>query len=167
VAAREIFAKYLTAGLPIHPDEVAAHGDAEAACAAMIDRTVDLMYSDSAENRFLEVTYVNGDREILYFRDFSSGAMIENIVSRAKKSAIKEFIAGLGKGIRTEHMLQACLDEFRENEDLPNTTNPDDWARVSGKKGERIVYIRTLVGGGLGSESGRSIADIGSTGAYL
>ncbi len=166
-AAREIFAKYLTAGLPIHPEEIAQHGNAQAACTAMIDRAVELMYSDAPENQFLEVTYINGDREILYFRDFSSGAMIENIVSRAKKSAIKEFIAGQGKGIRVEHLLTACLDEFRENEDLPNTTNPDDWARVSGKKGERIVYIRTLVHGGSGSESGRSIADIGSTGTYL
>jgi proteasome-associated ATPase len=166
-AAREIFAKYLTAGLPIHPDEISAHGSAEAACRAMIDRAVNLMYSDAPENQFLEVTYVNGDREILYFRDFSSGAMIENIVSRAKKSAIKEFIAGRGKGIRVDHMLTACLDEFRENEDLPNTTNPDDWARVSGKKGERIVYIRTLVNGGQSGDSGRSIADIGNTGTYL
>ncbi|MEY4137802.1 MAG: hypothetical protein RL205_1930, partial [Actinomycetota bacterium] len=166
-AAREIFAKYLTAGLPIHPDEIADHGSAEEACASMIASAVDLMYSDAPENQFLEVTYVNGDREILYFRDFSSGAMIENIVSRAKKSAIKEFIGGRGKGIRVEHLRAACLDEFRENEDLPNTTNPDDWARVSGKKGERIVYIRTLVHGGQGSESGRSIVDVGSTGTYL
>ncbi|MGI9136845.1 MAG: proteasome ATPase [Candidatus Nanopelagicales bacterium] len=166
-AAREIFAKYLTAGLPIHPDEIARHANAQAAFTAMIDQAVELMYSDAPENQFLEVTYVNGDREILYFRDFSSGAMIENIVSRAKKSAIKEFIAGQGKGIRSEHLLAACLDEFRENEDLPNTTNPDDWARVSGKKGERIVYIRTLVHGGSAGDSGRSIADIGSTGTYL
>ncbi len=166
-AAAEIFAKYLTAGLPIHPEETSRHGSAHEACAAMIASAVELMYSDAEENQFLEVTYINGDREILYFRDFSSGAMIENIVSRAKKSAIKEFIAGQGKGIRVEHLLQACLDEFRENEDLPNTTNPDDWARVSGKKGERIVYIRTLVHGDSGSESGRSIADIGSAGTYL
>lgn len=166
-AAREIFAKYLTMGLPIHPDEISRHGSAQDACAAMIDSAVALMYSDARENQFLEVTYVNGDREILYFRDFSSGAMIENIVSRAKKSAIKEFIAGQGKGIRGEHLLAACLDEFRENEDLPNTTNPDDWARVSGKKGERIVYIRTLVNGDSPGISGRSIADIGSTGTYL
>jgi len=166
-AAREIFALYLTASVPIHPDEISAHGSSESACLAMIDRAVDLMYSDAPENQFLEVTYVNGDREILYFRDFSSGAMIENIVSRAKKSAIKDFIAGGGKGIRVDHMLSACLDEFRENEDLPNTTNPDDWARVSGKKGERIVYIRTLVHGGQSGDSGRSIADIGNTGTYL
>jgi len=166
-AARDIFAKYLTSDLPIHPDEIAANSNPQAACLSMIARAVDLMYSDSPENQFLEVTYVNGDREILYFRDFSSGAMIENIVARAKKSAIKEFLAGQGKGIRTEHLLTACLDEFRENEDLPNTTNPDDWARVSGKKGERIVYIRTLVHGAKGTESGRSIADIGSTGSYL
>lgn len=166
-AAREIFAKYLTAGLPIHADEIERHGSAQDACAAMIDGAVDLMYSDAPENEFLEVTYVNGDREILYFRDFSSGAMIENIVSRAKKSAIKDFIAGEGKGIRGPHLIAACLDEFRENEDLPNTTNPDDWARVSGKKGERIVYIRTLVHGGAPGDSGRSIADIGSTGTYL
>ena len=165
-AAREIFAKYLTAGLPIHPDETAQHGSAQAACLTMIDRAVDLMYSDSLDNQFLEVTYVNGDREILYFRDFSSGAMIENIVSRAKKSAIKDFIAGLSKGIRVEHLLSACLDEFRENEDLPNTTNPDDWARVSGKKGERIVYIRTLVSGKT-SSTNRAIDTESNLGQYL
>ncbi len=166
-AAREIFAKYLTANLPLHPDELAMHGSPQAACDAMIEAAVALMYSAAPENRFLEVTYVNGEREVLYFRDFSSGAMIENIMARAKKSAIKEFIAGHGKGIRAQHVLAACLDEFRENEDLPNTTNPDDWARVSGKKGERIVYIRTLVHEADGSDSGRSISDIGSTGSYL
>jgi proteasome-associated ATPase len=103
------------------------------------------MYSDDDRNRFLEVTYANGDKEELYFKDFSSGAMIENIVRRAKKMAIKRTIAGSPKGIKEEDLLAAIYQEYRENEDLPNTTNPDDWAKVSGKKGERIVYIRTLV----------------------
>jgi proteasome-associated ATPase len=125
------------------------------------------MYSEAEENKFLEVTYANGDKEILYFKDFNSGAMIENIVSRAKKSAIKDFLATGEKGIRVHHVLDACLDEFRENEDLPNTTNPDDWARISGKKGERIVFIRTLIQGKKGSEAGRSIATISNTGQYL
>ena len=105
------------------------------------------MYSEGEENRFLEVTYANGDREVLYFKDFSSGAMIENIVRRAKKDAIKREIAGGGTGIRRADLLAAIKQEFREHEDLPNTTNPDDWAKISGKKGERIVYVRTLVGG--------------------
>ena len=105
------------------------------------------MYSESEENRFLEVTYDSGDKEVLYFKDFNSGAIIENIVSRAKKMAIKEFLETGQKGIRASHLLSACVDEFRENEDLPNTTNPDDWARISGKKGERIVYIRTMFSG--------------------
>jgi proteasome-associated ATPase len=125
------------------------------------------MYSESEENRFLEVTYANGDKETLYFKDFNSGAMIQNIVDRGKKMAIKDFLTTNQKGLRMQHLLAACVDEFRENEDLPNTTNPDDWARISGKKGERIVYIRTLVSGGKTGDAGRSIDTIGNTGQYL
>ena len=117
---------------------------------AMIQRVVERMYTETEENRFLEVTYANGDKEVLYFKDFNSGAMIQNIVDRGKKMAIKEFLETGQKGLRVQHLLAACVDEFRENEDLPNTTNPDDWARISGKKGERIVYIRTLVSGQAG-----------------
>ena len=167
-AAREIFSKYLVPQLPLHRDDLAEHaGDAGAACAAMIQSAVELIYSEVEENQFLEVTYANGDKEILYFKDFNSGAMIENIVARAKKSAIKEFLDTGEKGIRVQHLMDACIDEFRENEDLPNTTNPDDWARISGKKGERIVFIRTLVQGKKGSEPGRSIANVAHTGQYL
>lgn len=167
-AARDILSKYLTPGLPLHPDDLGEHGgDAESTCAAMIQRAVERMYSEEDENRFLEVTYANGDKEILYFKDFNSGAMIENIVSRAKKSAIKDFLDSGERGIRVQHLLDACVDEFRENEDLPNTTNPDDWARISGKKGERIVFIRTLIQGKKGSEAGRSIATVANTGQYL
>ena len=115
------------------------------------------MYTETEENRFLEVTYANGDKEVLYFKDFNSGAMIQNIVDRAKKMAIKDFLDRGQKGMRVTHLLAACVDEFRENEDLPNTTNPDDWARISGKKGERIVFIRTLISGKQGTEPGRSI----------
>ena len=113
---------------------------------AMIERTVEAMYADDERNRFLEVTYQNGDKEIMFFKDFSSGAMIENIVRRAKKLAIKRQIAGEGKGVRAMDLLESTLQEFKEQEDLPNTTNPDDWAKISGKKGERIVYVRTLLG---------------------
>ena len=133
----------------------------------MIQRTVERMYSDIEENRFLEVTYADGDKEVLYFKDFNSGAMIENIVARAKKMAIKDFIDTGEKGIRVGHLLSSCVDEFRENEDLPNTTNPDDWARISGKKGERIVFIRTLISGKQGTEAGRSIDTVANTGQYL
>ena len=167
-AAREIFSKYLLPELPIHEDDIAEHGgDRDAACVAMIQRAVEMIYADSDENRFLEVTYAGGDKEILYFKDFNSGAMIENIVARAKKASIKNFLDSGDKGIRVQHLLDAALDEFRENEDLPNTTNPDDWARISGKKGERIVYIRTLVHGAKGNETGRSIATVANTGQYL
>ncbi len=146
-SARDIFSKYITPDLPLHADDLAAHGGSrEATVAAMIQRTVERMYSEIEENRFLEVTYANGDKEVLYFKDFNSGAMIQNIVDRAKKMAIKDFLELGQKGLRIQHLLSACVDEFKENEDLPNTTNPDDWARISGKKGERIVYIRTLVG---------------------
>lgn len=134
--AREIFAKYLTPDLPIHADDIAEHGGSEvAAVEAMIARVVERMYSESDENRFLEVTYASGDKEVLYFKDFNSGAMIQNIVDRAKKSAIKDFLSTGQRGIRVDHLLASCVEEFRENEDLPNTTNPDDWARISGKKG--------------------------------
>jgi proteasome-associated ATPase len=167
-AARDIFSKYVLTDLPLHPDDVKEHdGSADATVEAMIQRTVERMYSETEENRFLEVTYANGDKEVLYFKDFNSGAMIENIVARAKQMAIKEFLETGQKGIRVSHLLTACVDEFSENEDLPNTTNPDDWARISGKKGERIVYIRTLVSGKQGTEAGRSIDTVANTGQYL
>jgi proteasome-associated ATPase len=167
-AAKDIFSKYVLTELPLHPDDMAEHGSsAQATVDAMIQRTVERMYTESEENRFLEVTYANGDKEVLYFKDFNSGAMIENIVARAKKMAIKEFLDTGQKGIRVSHLLAACVDEFSENEDLPNTTNPDDWARISGKKGERIVYIRTLVSGKTGTEAGRSIDTVANTGQYL
>ncbi len=167
-AAKDIFSKYVLTQLPLHPDDLAEHGSSrEATVDAMIQRVVERMYSETEENRFLEVTYANGDKEVLYFKDFNSGAMIENIVARAKKMAIKEFLDTGQKGMRVAHLLTACVDEFSENEDLPNTTNPDDWARISGKKGERIVYIRTLVSGKQGTEAGRSIDTVANTGQYL
>jgi proteasome-associated ATPase len=167
-AAKDIFSKYVLTGLPLHPDDVGEHGgNPDAAVDAMIQRVVERMYSETEENRFLEVTYANGDKDVLYFKDFNSGAMIQNIVDRAKKMAIKEFLETGQKGLRVVHLLGACVDEFSENEDLPNTTNPDDWARISGKKGERIVYIRTLVSGKHGTEAGRSIDTVANTGQYL
>ena len=167
-AARDIFSKYLTVTLPLHSDDLAEFGgDTQACVTGMIQRTVELMYTESEDNQFLEVTYANGDKEVLYFKDFNSGAMIQNIVDRAKKMAIKDFLETGAKGLRVQHMLAACLDEFKENEDLPNTTNPDDWARISGKKGERIVFIRTLISGKSGNEPGRSIDTVANTGQYL
>jgi proteasome-associated ATPase len=167
-SAKDIFSKYITPSLPIHEDDLREHGGSrEDACAAMIQATVERMYSDDDTNRFLEVTYANGDKEVLYFKDFNSGAMIENIVARAKKNAIKDFLDIGAKGIRLSHLMGAIVDEFKENEDLPNTTNPDDWARISGKKGERIVYIRTLISGTKGNEAGRSIDTVSNTGQYL
>jgi proteasome-associated ATPase len=167
-SARDIFSKYLTAKLPLHDDDVAEFGDNRDACVqGMIQRAVERMYAETEDNRFLEVTYANGDKEILYFKDFNSGAMIQNICDRAKKMAIKDLIDSKQKGIRVHHLMQACVDEFKENEDLPNTTNPDDWARISGKKGERIVFVRTLITGKEGSEPGRSIDTVANTGQYL
>jgi proteasome-associated ATPase len=164
-AAREILAKYLTADVPLHEDEVgSAQGDRERTVKRMIDSTVDRMYATSDENRFLEVTYQSGDKEILYFKDFNSGAMIENIVRRAKKMAIKRLLSQGEKGLKLDDLTAAIRDEFKENEDLPNTTNPDDWARISGKKGERIVYVRTLLGDGQGE--GRQVERV-NAGQYL
>src|SRR5438309_4825070 len=166
-AARDILAKYLTTEVPIHPHELReAGGNRDQSILRMVEATIDRMYATSDENRFLEVTYASGDKEVLDFKDFNSGAMIENIVQRAKKMAIKDFLETGQKGLRMQHLMTACIDEFKENEDLPNTTNPDDWARISGKKGERIVYIRTLVTG-KGTESGRSIDTVANTGQYL
>ncbi|MCY7372400.1 MAG: proteasome ATPase [Spirochaetaceae bacterium] len=167
-SARDIFSKYIKVDLPLHADDLKENDDnREATVLAMIQRTVERMYTEREENRFLEVTYANGDKEVLYFKDFNSGAMIQNIVDRAKKMAIKDFLEIGQKGIRISHLLAACVDEFKENEDLPNTTNPDDWARISGKKGERIVYIRTLIQGKQGTEAGRSIDTVANTGQYL
>ncbi|MDN5812445.1 MAG: proteasome ATPase [Micrococcaceae bacterium] len=154
----EIFAKYLTTDLPLHADDLAEHGgNAEATVQGMIRQTVEAMYSTGTENEFLEVTYANGETETLYFKDFNSGAVIRNVVDRAKKSAIKELLTSGERGLRIDHLLRGVADEFHEHEDMPNTTNPDDWARISGKKGERITYIRTIVADKSGSGVGRSL----------
>jgi proteasome-associated ATPase len=167
-AAAQIYARYLTSDLPLDEDEVnkLGGGDRNKAVRSMIEKTVAEMYLDDEDNRFLEVTYQNGDKETMYFKDFSSGAMIENIVRRAKKLAIKRNIAGEGRGIRTQDLLDSIKREYKEHEDLPNTTNPDDWAKISGKKGERIVYVRTLVSEGKETTGGRAIERV-ATGQYL
>jgi proteasome-associated ATPase len=167
-AAAQIFARYLTPDLPLEAREVdrLGGGDPSKAVQTMIEETVLEMYRADDDNRFLEVTYQNGDKEILFYRDFASGAMIENIVRRAKKRAIKREIASEGTGIRAEDLIHSIRQEYKENEDLPNTTNPDDWARISGKKGERIVYVRTLLTDEREVHGGRSIERVG-TGQYL
>jgi len=167
-AAAKIFSRYLVPELPIDSELIKklGGGDRNKAVLGMIDETVDAMYSDKETNRFLEVTYQNGDKEVLYFRDFASGAMVENIVRRAKTLAIKRKLAGGREGIHTDDLIRSVRQEFREHEDLPNTTNPDDWAKVSGKKGERIIYVRTLVSGDEDETGGRSIDGV-ATGQYL
>ncbi len=166
-SAKQIFSQYLTTSLPLAGSELKTSGDdAEKAVQRMIARGVDDMYATGDENKFLEVTYQNGDKETLYFKDFSSGAMIENIVRRAKKLSIKRTIAGGDRGICTDDLLESIKQEFREHEDLPNTTNPDDWAKISGKKGERIVYVRTIVNEGDRDKGGRQIERV-TTGQYL
>lgn len=163
-AARQIFKIYLGPDLPYDAEALeAAGGDPVVLVDRIVDRVVEKMYAESDQNRFLEVTYQNGDREVLYFRDFASGAMIENIVRRAKKAAIKRRIAGDAGGIGAQDLLVGIKQEFREHEDLPNTTNPDDWAKISGKKGERIVYVRTLIEG---EDESRTIEAVGA-GQYL
>ena len=169
-AATQIFARYLTPDLPIDADAIRdiGGGDAQKCVQAIIERTVDEMYRTDKENEFLEVTYQNGDKEIMYFKDFASGAMIENIVRRAKKLAIKRVLADGPKGIRLSDMVESIHQEYKEHEDLPNTTNPDDWAKISGKKGERIIYVRTIVNrdDGGGASGGRAIERV-ATGQYL
>ncbi|WP_327139884.1 proteasome ATPase [Nocardia sp. NBC_01327] len=166
-AAQDIFSKYLTSTLPLHADDLAEfNGERDKCVKSMIEHVVERMYAESEDNRFLEVTYANGDKEVLYFKDFNSGAMIQNIVDRSKKYAIKSVLDTGTPGLRIQHLYDSIVDEFAENEDLPNTTNPDDWARISGKKGERIVYIRTLVTGKNASAS-RAIDTESNTGQYL
>ena len=166
-AAQDIFSKYLVETLPVHADDIAEfEGDRGACIKGMIEKVVDRMYAEIDDNRFLEVTYANGDKEVMYFKDFNSGAMIQNVVDRAKKNAIKSVLETGQHGLRIQHLLDSIVDEFAENEDLPNTTNPDDWARISGKKGERIVYIRTLVTGKSSSAS-RAIDTESNLGQYL
>ncbi len=167
-AAAQIFARYLTADLPLDSDEVRSMGggDREKCVRRMIEDTVAEMYRADEDNQFLEVTYQNGDKETMYYKDFASGAMVENIVRRAKKLAIKRAISGQGRGVRTEDLVASIKQEYKEHEDLPNTTNPDDWAKISGKKGERIVYVRTLVSEGKETTGGRAIERV-ATGQYL
>jgi proteasome-associated ATPase len=165
-AARQIFIRYLSEELPIADDESAKHGGRQEAIAAMINTAVERMYAPDEENRFLEVTYQNGDKEVLFFKDFASGAMIENVVRRSKKMSIKRQIAGGQKGISAPDLVDSIRQEYREHEDLPNTTNPDDWAKISGKKGERIVFVRTLLADDEGSGGGRQIERV-TTGQYL
>ena len=164
--ASDIFNKYLTANLPIHESETRPHGgDVQAALDQMIVATIEEMYSLGEENRFLEVTYANGDKEVLYFKDFASGAMIESVVRRAKKLALKRYIQTSEKGIKGEDLLNAVREEFKENEDLPNTSNPDDWAKIAGKKGERIVYVKPLIGEV--KDKQRAVERVINTGQYL
>lgn len=168
--AQHIMEMYVDADIPIDAAEVSqANGNQTQAINTMVKHVVEDMYQISTDNEFLEVTYQNGDKEILYYKDFASGAMIENIVRRAKKSAIKRVIAGGTAGLCTQDLFQAVRDEFAENDDLPNTTNPDDWARISGKKGERIVFIRTLSTTRSNSDSNRGAKAIERTvsGQYL
>ena len=164
VAAKDIFSKYLSTDLPFSEEDLTRHGgDAKALVEQMIDLTVGAMYASSEENKFIEVTYANGEKEVLYFKDFASGALIEGIVSRAKKFAVKRAIAKEGRGLRSEDLIRAIREEFKEHEDLPNTTNPDDWAKISGKKGEKIVHLRTISGG---PDDSRQIETV-TTGHYL
>jgi len=166
-AAVDIFNKYMTAQLPIHESELRPHGgDMQATLARMIEATIDEMYSLEEENRFLEVTYANGDKEVLYFKDFASGAMIESIVRRGKKLALKRYIQTAEKGIKVDDLLAAVREEFKESEDLPNTTNPDDWAKIAGKKGERIVYVKPLMGV-KDKDKPRAVDRVINTGQYL
>ena len=157
--------KYLTAELPCHEQADPQYGsDTPRISSGMIEDTIERMYRTDDDNKFLEVTYAKGEREIFYFKDFASGAMIENIVARAKKKAVKRTIDDGERGIRLEDMIASVNDEFKENEDLPNTTNPDDWARISGRKGERIINVRTLMTGI--SRKEQSIENI-TSGQYL
>ena len=164
--AREIFYKYLRPDVPYQDELLRKYGnDSARVVKVLIDEVIEHMYAESEENKFLEVTYAKGEREIFCFKDFASGAMIRNIVDRAKKKAVKRTIQHGEGGIRLDDLIAAVREEFKENEDLPNTTNPDDWARISGRKGERIINVRTLISGI--SRTERTIETVGGSGQYL
>ncbi len=165
VAAGDIFRKYLTSDLPIAAAEARQHGGVPTALEAMIESALEAMYSRDEDNQFFEVTYASGDKEVMYFKDFVSGAMIESVVRRAKKFALKRYIGGADKGLTSDDLFTAVREEFKENEDLPNTTNPDDWAKIAGKKGERIVYVKSLVD--RASQPQRNVEKVVNTGQYL
>src|SRR5438094_769451 len=163
-AAKDIFSKYLASDLPWHQDELSRDGgDPIKVAERLIGVTVEAMYALTEENQYLEVTYGNGDKETFYFKDFSSGALIEGVVSRAKKYAIKRLLASGARGIKAEDRIKAVRAEFKEHEDLPNTTNPDDWAKIAGKKADKIVHVRTITAG---SQESRRIETV-TTGHYL
>ena len=164
-AAGDIFRKYLTHDLPVAAAEIRLHGDTQAAIEGMIASALDAIYRCGEDNRFLEVTYAGGDKEMLYFKDFISGAMIESVVRRAKKFALKRCVIGAAKGLTADDLSAGVREEFKENEDLPNTTNPDDWAKIAGKKGERIVYVKSLVGQITAPQ--RTVEPVVNTGQYL
>ena len=161
----DFFRKYLTSDLPIAAADARQHGGVPTAIEAMIESALEAMYSRDEDNQFLEVTYASGDKEVMYFKDFVSGAMIESVVRRAKKFALKRYIGGADKGLTSDDLFTAVREEFKENEDLPNTTNPDDWAKIAGKKGERIVYVKSLVG--RASQPQRNVEKVVNTGQYL
>jgi proteasome-associated ATPase len=164
--AHEIFVKYLTPDLPFHAESLRKYGpELRDVTRGIVTEVIESMYADTEENKFLEVTYAKGEREVFYFKDFASGAMIRNIVDRAKKKAVKRLISKGEEGIRAVDVHEAVREEFKENEDLPNTTNPDDWARISGRKGERIINVRTLISGINRTE--RAIENVGGSGQYL
>ncbi|GDX19828.1 proteasome-associated ATPase [Actinomycetes bacterium] len=159
-AAQQILLRYLSDDLP-YGEGSQIHD--------IVDLAIDRIFAESAENRFLEITYQNGGKEELFYKDFLSGAMLENIVRRTKKKAIKRRIEGGDGGIITADLISSIGDEFLEHEDLPNTTNPDDWAKISGRKGERIVYIRTITTHGDSGEElvGGKEIERAATGQYL
>ncbi|MBK7723249.1 MAG: proteasome ATPase [Austwickia sp.] len=171
-SARDIFSKYLTADLPLHAGDLAMHdGDRDATVAAMIDAVVEEMYARTPANRYLEVVMASGQREVLYFGDFASGAMIQNIVDRAKRTAIKTLLATGERGLSTAQLRQACRAEFIENEDLPNTSNPEDWLRVSGRRGERVIEVRRIAperdAPAAVGETGASVHEVTASPRYL
>jgi proteasome-associated ATPase len=160
-AAREILGLSLTAHLPLDGRLLAEHsGDRDAAVERLVDTAVARVYDESISGEFLEVRYAGGGTEVLHFHDFSSGAMLASIVARAKRRAVKRQVAGLADGVGLIDIEGAVLEEFRENEDLPSTSSPEDWARISGRRGEAVVAIRPLAsarsaGAGSDEESGR------------
>ena len=143
-AAAEIFSKYLTPDLPVEACHLDTLGDSQKAVQWMIDQAVEELYSPKRENELIEITFADGSRRVLYTKDLCSGAIIENIVNRAKYLAVKELIGTGRRGLSLGHIITALRGEFEENEELPSNSNPAEWYRIIGKGGERAIRIRSL-----------------------
>ena len=141
-AAEDILSKYLTSAIPMNEQLVAEHGSADAAAAHLRGRVISQVFATDASRRYVTLHFADGSSKDLFWSDFVSGAMLANIVDRAKTSAIKNALRGTTTGgLTVQHVEDAVAAEAHDNEDLPDTTNPAEWARIYGHTNKRVVDI--------------------------